>query len=447
MLVNDSELRRLAFDFVGACFLYLRATWSLPNVPGRYLLVGRDYSYFGISDLLEYQALFTYLAQDARIRKIYERRSGGLNDNTLNKYLIRLFERVLRNSSGEFSPEVFERWFSTFRDEVFKQETTLKRIWFLGDFECTKREIVEITDALKIRHFEHWAVRQSLEKDADPCSYWVLSSLFGHALLLTEIVEKKDIPYVMNSRTVFRKLSSVVTAFRLFKSGFVDVSYSLYLEVSDFPLDNPLVLERNVMGDPFSDKYVLQDSELEPFIRFWKELYDYLFRDNVEQTRTMNRLRLAINYFESSYRKPWDEALVDLAISLEALLLEGGSKAKKNLQNRVSTLIATDPKTSAKIKGDIGIMYNLRSQVVHGSAMSRSEFHKQIAELSGIAAHEFTFDDGRLAVEKVRGYVREVIRSLINRTLHEEVELGKRFFSTLDRQKDLRNQMERYDCY
>ncbi len=430
MTVSDSELRQLAFDFVKACFSHLRKDWSLPNVPGRYLLVGRDYSYFGISDLPQYQAFFDCLAQDKIIQQVYERKSGGLNDGTLDKYIVRLFVKVLHDSNGEPSPKAFEQWFEEFKGEIFKPTTILKRVWFLENFKCTENE-VEINDELKIRYFPHGAVQQALEKDIEPWLYWTLPHLFGHALVLTQAVDKRDAPYITGSSSFFYKLSSFVTALRLFKSGFIDTRYSLDLELGEFPQDSQSIYERHFLGDPFSSKYILQDSEIEPLIRFWKEIYEYLFQEGFRRTTNSNRLRLAITYFESSYGKPWDEALVDLTISLEALLLDGESHQKENLQKRVAGLVGADPLSRIQIKEDIGTMYDLRSDVVHGKVFEGKEFEERLARLTRIEARDFTFDKGLEAIEKCREYARKVICRLITPTSHNGVELGKPYFAGL----------------
>ncbi len=432
MPLSENELRKLALDFVSACFAHLRKTWQLPNVPGRYLVIGRDYSYYGINDLPEYKILFDYLAQDERIQRIYVRRNGAINEGTLDKYLVRLFQRILTDSNGELSPDTFDYWFGKFHEEILRSQSMCQTLWFLENFECGEREF-HISDELKVRHFHHGELQQALEKQVPLYSYWTLSYLTGHALILTQTVDKKDIAYTIHNPAQFYKLHCALLALRLLKKSFVNANYSLDMEVSEFPLDSPHIWERDEMREPFSEKYILERSEMNHLNLLWKQVFSHLFSNDTDNTVNGNRLRLAIAYFESSYGKPWREALVDLTISLEALLLREGTRQSEHLQTRVAALIASDANQADEIAEDIETMYKLRSDVVHGKVTTQEKFNEQIAKLAGVDAHEYTLDVGRSAIEKIRGYVRSVIRELINLTLDNKIELGKKFYARLDK--------------
>ena len=420
MHVDDSELRTFTFDFITACFSRLREQGLLPRVPGKYLIPGRDYYYATFSELPEYQVLYDYLAGDERIREIYEVIEGTLVGSAVREYLIGLFRRILEESDTDLPTDIFNSWFNKFRKEIFRETVTIKTLWFLENFACSERRFV-LDDQIEVCYFEDGSIQNSLGSEVAPWSYWKLGQLSGHALIATQTVDKHNLPGAYVEEQILRKLSSIVTALRLFKGGFINVRYSLILEISEFRLESPFVVEHEGKRRGFVPEYKMGSSEIDAFRNFWKEL-DYLYSGETDTTDTKNKLRLAIAYFESSYEKNWYEVLVNLA------------------------LIATNMPSTAETDRDIGIIYDLRSKVVHGKTMSDMEFKAKLGELIGVPGANLDFREGLRAIEKATEYVRKVSRALIRLALYGQIKLNGQFVTRLDhleRNPNAKQQLQR----
>lgn len=105
----------------------------------------------------------------------------------------------------------------------------------------------------------------------------------------------------------------------------------------------------------------------------------------------------------------WYEQIVDLATAFEAVL-SGKEKddVTLRLKTRAATLLSTDLDPADKIFKDVGVIYALRSKLVHGGAMKK-DLLKDVRKIS-------TVPDGLLAGEAVAHAV-ERLRDLVRRSL------------------------------
>jgi hypothetical protein len=118
----------------------------------------------------------------------------------------------------------------------------------------------------------------------------------------------------------------------------------------------------------------------------------------------------ASHYQENPY-----EALVDLATALEAMLA-GGEKETEGLtlrlRNRSAALLAADGDPAIAVFADVGLLYGLRSKLIHGGQIKESELRRDVRKIStmpdGEADEQFGVAIGR-AVDRIRDLVRRAI--------------------------------------
>lgn len=123
---------------------------------------------------------------------------------------------------------------------------------------------------------------------------------------------------------------------------------------------------------------------------------------------------MAVHKFILSYHAHvWYEQVVDLATAFEAAL-SGKEKddVTLRLKIRAATLLSTDLDPAHKIFRDVGVIYALRSKLVHGGAIKTTELLKDARKISTVP--EDARDGEALAhvVERLRDLVR---RSLLAR--------------------------------
>jgi hypothetical protein len=124
-------------------------------------------------------------------------------------------------------------------------------------------------------------------------------------------------------------------------------------------------------------------------------------------------LAMAVHKYRRSYLDgAWYEHLADLSTALEATL---SGLAKQDvllrLKSRAAWLLAVDEDSAEKIFHDLGVLYDLRSTVVHGSALSEKALRKKLDALipdlpDGLGSVGLQLD---LAVDRLRDLVRRAL--------------------------------------
>lgn len=124
----------------------------------------------------------------------------------------------------------------------------------------------------------------------------------------------------------------------------------------------------------------------------------------------------ALGKFNASHHQgdPYED-LVDLATALEAILA-GGERDSEGLtlrlRNRSAALLAGDGDPARAVFADVGLLYGLRSTLVHGGQIKQSELRRDIGKIStmpeGEAENQFGVAIGR-AVDRMRDLVRRAI--------------------------------------
>jgi hypothetical protein len=144
-----------------------------------------------------------------------------------------------------------------------------------------------------------------------------------------------------------------------------------------------------------------------------KRLFLLLLPDRQKIMESPLGLALTFYYFAVlASRRRLEEAVIDLMIAGEALLIARERDKKKNLSRRLSTLIAEDEKEKAEISEKMLKLYKLRSDIVHGEGVKPS------------------FDDVKILFDYMR---RAVERGLSLRHLSKKELIAKLDKANVDR--------------
>ena len=125
---------------------------------------------------------------------------------------------------------------------------------------------------------------------------------------------------------------------------------------------------------------------------------------------------VALSKFNSSHHQanPYED-LVDLATALEAILASGETETEGltlRLRSRAAALLAADGDPASAVFSDVGLLYGLRSTLVHGGQIKQKDLRRDLGKIStmpkGAPEHRFGVATG-YAVDRVRGLVRRAI--------------------------------------
>ena len=133
------------------------------------------------------------------------------------------------------------------------------------------------------------------------------------------------------------------------------------------------------------------------------------------QAMLLSSFGTARHRFQISYHAhAWYEQLVDLAIALEAAL-SGNDKTDVllRLKTRAAALLATENDPAGAIFKDIGILYGLRSQLIHGNAFSEKRLDKSARSITTVPGDSLPGEAVDHAVDRLRDLVRRALLARI----------------------------------
>jgi hypothetical protein len=115
----------------------------------------------------------------------------------------------------------------------------------------------------------------------------------------------------------------------------------------------------------------------------------------------------------SFHAHAWHEQIVDLATAFEATM-SGTAKddVTLRLRMRAATLLATERDPTGKIFADVGLIYGIRSMLVHGGAIKTKDLLKIVRKVSTVPGDARDGEATAHLVERLRDLVR---RSLLAR--------------------------------
>ena len=128
--------------------------------------------------------------------------------------------------------------------------------------------------------------------------------------------------------------------------------------------------------------------------------------------------RVATNKFQSSYHAhSWDEQLVDLVTAFEAALSgTATTDVVLRIKTRAAALLSTKHDSAREIFHDVGILYGLRSKLIHGGALTENRLISRVKSITTVPDDEV----GGLAV----AYAVDRLRDLVRRALLARIALA-----------------------
>jgi len=174
----------------------------------------------------------------------------------------------------------------------------------------------------------------------------------------------------------FRSASDYLDFFLLIYSLVSDQSVTSMMGIGT-TLDGMTFLgTRRVGWSGFEKIHVLNEREDDLFckpILDTKNLFLQLLPDRQRIMESPLGLALTFYYFAVlASRRRLEDAVINLMIAGEALLIAKEKQKKKNLSKRLSTLIGEDEKEKAEILEKMLKLYKLRSDIVHGEGVKPS---------------------------------------------------------------------------
>jgi hypothetical protein len=206
--------------------------------------------------------------------------------------------------------------------------------------------------------------------------------------------------------TVNRFLLAVRLLYSVTSTGIYEVTgettgicrYAARLRVLDY-VEHPLCLR----------PAVLSADDARP-IQAILTLHDTVIPPQTEKQLIQPLDMALLKYGGTFSAKGWDENVVDLTTALEASL-SGTDRTDIGLRvcTRAAALLATDDDNPSVIFGDLKILYDLRSNLVHGAEILRTTMDKWLKKLSVVREDATPNMRIQRAVDRLRDLVRRAI--------------------------------------
>lgn len=140
---------------------------------------------------------------------------------------------------------------------------------------------------------------------------------------------------------------------------------------------------------------------------------DRLWRSTVLPNKgIVPTLTIAIQRFNRAFgEEHWQERLTDLAVALEAAMGQENDPAELSLRlrNRAAALLADESDDAGRIFDDLGVMYDLRSRVLHGSSQDPKKLMTRIEKVPAAALDTMPGTKVEFFIDRSRDLVRRAI--------------------------------------
>ena len=368
----------------------------------------------------EYAFCFNFLSESEEIK---DHRQAIMGEN-LSKmdlqneieaiYLLSFIEKIAEETNLDFAQPVFDKFYQKLEAFLFEKEIKIVEITPLPYFVCGRDELC-LGRGLKIHRISKIEKNQMLHEEI---------AIMGTAWDVAGILATSDfvVEYVWGpvSGRPPATVEQVTLALSFFKpKSRVDSYGNLHYESTWFRRftggSGPPI------GVTYSEPYELNERSVEAFLRFWKDDYLPVMR---EDTHFLN---IAINRYNSSRRgSNWVYGLIDLMTSLEALYLSKGGELSYRLSHRCATLLGLEKTAPEKerIRSMIKKAYDIRNELVHGGNLDWKKFGENRPDFR---PYDFVID--------VFEYVRQSICKFleINRTHNLSKKNRERLLDAVDK--------------
>ena len=417
---SDNDLRELASAFIAAAFEALRGEHVVPTpIFHPYVAVGRDYFGDTIRALAAYHELERELdaAYPERFAEPLKRRHGEFASSYIFSFLEACIARCGRERTfaadsvavGESINELLAV-LATTTDEIVccrhvshlttpGGEVQIGEIIVVPEPEQSVRLVRRISTEIP------GAPRAWNREDPRPYDP-------PHALLITREIGDDPEPHEVADR-LSRRVERFLLLSRLLTAGTVQSAYEISGATTLVARMNPLMHSFR-RSDPFVRRTVRLTGDEAPAFAALGDLIDAA--EVKREGMVATSIDVALSKFNRSYSgdSPYED-LVDLATALEAALIGAERETEGlmlRLRSRVAALLATDDDPALALFADVGVLYGLRSKLVHGGQIRESDLRRDIGRISTVPGE--TFDSlfaialGR-AVDRMRDLVRRAI--------------------------------------
>lgn len=420
---QGAELRDLGRAFVGAAFGVLREDHVIPTpIFHPYIEVGRDYFGPEIMGLPEFRALEAQL--DTTYPERFAEPLKRPHAEFANTYIFSLLEACVARCArdGEFdanSPAVDES-LAELLTVLGTRSYEVVCCRFVSHLTTATGAEVRIGDVTVVPEPEDQGrlerrIQEEIQGTAsafnreEPRPYDP-----PHALLITREETDDGDPYAV-SRRLSRRIERFLLLARLLTAGTVQSYYEVTGMTTLVARMGPEMgtFRKGVLDTLVRRTVRLGGDEGSAF-----EKLDQLI-DAADVKRTAmaaTSFDVALSKFHRSHTSdsPY-EHLVDLATALEAILAGGESDNEGltlRLRSRAAALLATDDDPAKALFDDVGLLYGLRSKLVHGGQIKQSELRKIIGRISTVPADATETQFG-VAI----GYAVDRMRDLVRRSI------------------------------
>jgi hypothetical protein len=422
--VNEQTgLRRSCRAFVAAAFDALREEHVIPTpIFHPYVAVGRDYFGDTVRAVAEYHTLETQL-EDA-----YPERFAGPvprpHAEFATTYIFSLLEacvaRCARDENFDADSPAVEESIDELLAVLDMSSNEIVCCRHVSHLTTTSGAEVQIGEVAVVPEPQQWGqlvarIEREINGAArawnrdDPRPYDP-----PHSLLITREISDDPEPYEVANRLSAR-IERFLFLARLLTAGTVQSAYEVSGTTTLIARMNPLMSTfRKGWLDALVRRTVRLTGDEGAAFEALGDLIDAA--DIKREGMIATSFDVALSKFNRSHSSdsPY-EHLVDLATALEAALI-GAEKETEGLtlrlRSRTSALLATHDDSARALFDDVGLLYGLRSKLVHGGQIKQKDLRRIIGRISTVPSeaveHRFGVALGH-AVDRMRDLVRRAI--------------------------------------
>lgn len=430
------------------CYLSLTAgikrlceieTWPRPRAARR-LRVGHDFYRNQMEGIPELDDFIEHLSSDVNIRSNYFMEPDKPENWRLYGFWELLLLRLLPETDGTvLKRDVFNKWFNIFIKELYEPTAIWRTIQCVSGLTLNVNQLHldDCTVLMKRPGFGSmpslWGNQVFLEEGYFEPEGWGATGRDKAIIVITVRLPKKDYAFSDSPPPHLTKdierSAALIDAIRLNESGVPRLHCYAQVHLSRFPLDEPLSFtHRDGIATLYETETSLGTTSLFQIKRIWKDLMATRYAESWPSLRKPNRLDVALSGFSRSYElRSWLDNIVDLTIAMESLF---GPRDDKELSHRISLRAAwllspiaqkSTGTAENRIYKCVRVMYDIRSNRVHGDIPSDSNIHKWIQILSG---SEYEKHD-RAAERRLLGQALESARAIVRTAIRACMELQK----------------------
>jgi hypothetical protein len=420
---QQADLRAACRAFIARAFDALKKEHVIPTpIFHPYVAVGRDYFGDTVRAVAEYPTLETQLddAYPERFAGPVPRPHAEFATSYIFSFLEACVARCARDGTFDVASPAVEESIDELLAVLGRSSDEIVCCRHVSHLTTTSGAEVQIGDVTVVPEPEQWGqlvarIEREISGAArawnrdDPRPYDP-----PHSLLITREITDDPEPYEVAKR-LSRRIERFLFLARLVTAGTVQSAYEVSGTTTLIARMNPLMSTfRKGWLDALVRRTVRLTGDEGAAFEALDDLIDAA--DIKREGMVATSFDVALSKFNRSHSSdsPY-EHLVDLATALEAALIGAERETEGltlRLRGRTSALLAADDDSARALFDDVGLLYGLRSKLVHGGQIKQNDLRKIIGRISTVPAeaieHRFGVALG-YAVDRMRDLVRRAI--------------------------------------